>query len=153
MWKFFWIFLLFCSNILPILVHSAPELSLKTFDIWNDNNDNDLVDMEEDRSHEVQHLEMIRSRKKYERGLWVNFTSVLYFFVSLYMLNNKILFAVLHLFPVPVDGECLSADGRRIGACFNAYECRNKGGKASGDCAMGFGVCCICEFSSNFRKV
>lgn len=58
---------------------------------------------------------------------------------------------VLHLFPIPVDGECLSADGRRIGACFNAYECRNKGGKASGDCSMGFGVCCICEFfvSSN----
>ncbi|KAI8121916.1 hypothetical protein CVS40_7126 [Lucilia cuprina] len=50
---------------------------------------------------------------------------------------------VIHLFPVPVDGECLSDDGRRTGTCFNAYECRNKGGEAKGECALGFGVCCI----------
>ncbi|XP_067633166.1 uncharacterized protein [Eurosta solidaginis] len=50
---------------------------------------------------------------------------------------------VIHLFPVPVDGECLSDDGRRTGSCFNIYECRAKGGLAKGDCAMGFGVCCI----------
>ncbi|XP_005180348.3 uncharacterized protein LOC101894483 [Musca domestica] len=50
---------------------------------------------------------------------------------------------VIHLFPVPVDGECLSNDGRRTGTCFNAYECRNKGGQAKGECAHGFGVCCI----------
>ncbi|XP_037883121.1 uncharacterized protein LOC119633578 [Glossina fuscipes] len=50
---------------------------------------------------------------------------------------------VIHLFPVPVDGECLSNDGRRSGTCFNAYECRSKGGIAKGECAMGFGVCCI----------
>lgn len=51
--------------------------------------------------------------------------------------------AVIHLFPVPVDGECLSDDGRRLGNCFNAYECRQKGGQAKGECAMGFGVCCV----------
>lgn len=45
----------------------------------------------------------------------------------------------------PDAGECLSDDGRRIGNCFNAYECRAKGGTAKGECAMGFGVCCICE--------
>ncbi|KAL7741846.1 hypothetical protein ACLKA6_012064 [Drosophila palustris] len=50
---------------------------------------------------------------------------------------------VIHLFPVPVDGECLSDDGRRLGNCFNAYECRQKGGQARGECAMGFGVCCV----------
>ncbi|XP_030383784.1 uncharacterized protein LOC115631218 [Scaptodrosophila lebanonensis] len=50
---------------------------------------------------------------------------------------------VIHLFPVPVDGECLSDDGRRLGNCFNAYECRQKGGTAKGECAMGFGVCCV----------
>ncbi|EDW75883.1 uncharacterized protein Dwil_GK14961 [Drosophila willistoni] len=50
---------------------------------------------------------------------------------------------VIHLFPVPVDGECLSDDGRRLGNCFNAYECRQKGGQAKGECAMGFGVCCV----------
>ncbi|XP_011187933.2 uncharacterized protein LOC105215619 [Zeugodacus cucurbitae] len=56
---------------------------------------------------------------------------------------------VIHLFPVPVDGECLSDDGRRIGNCFNIYECRAKGGIAKGDCAMGFGVCCIFIASCN----
>ncbi|XP_034100617.1 uncharacterized protein LOC117565558 [Drosophila albomicans] len=50
---------------------------------------------------------------------------------------------VIHLFPVPVDGECLADDGRRMGNCFNAYECRQKGGQARGECAMGFGVCCV----------
>ncbi|KAH8263400.1 hypothetical protein KR044_008254, partial [Drosophila immigrans] len=50
---------------------------------------------------------------------------------------------VIHLFPVPVDGECLADDGRRMGSCFNAYECRQKGGQARGECAMGFGVCCV----------
>ncbi|XP_020716701.1 uncharacterized protein LOC101449661 [Ceratitis capitata] len=56
---------------------------------------------------------------------------------------------VIHLFPVPVDGECLSDDGRRIGNCFNIYECRAKGGTAKGECAMGFGVCCIFIASCN----
>ncbi|TMW54814.1 hypothetical protein DOY81_000047 [Sarcophaga bullata] len=45
---------------------------------------------------------------------------------------------VIHLFPVPVDGECLSDDGRRTGSCLNAYECRNKGGEPKGECALGF---------------
>ncbi|ALC38601.1 CG17264 [Drosophila busckii] len=56
---------------------------------------------------------------------------------------------VIHLFPVPVDGECLSDDGRRLGNCFNAYECRQKGGQAKGECAMGFGVCCVFVASCN----
>ncbi|XP_075154005.1 uncharacterized protein LOC142227376 [Haematobia irritans] len=56
---------------------------------------------------------------------------------------------VIHLFPVPVDGECLSNDGRRTGTCFNAYECRSKGGQAKGECAHGFGVCCIYIASCN----
>uniref|UniRef100_A0A0K8VDH5 CUB domain-containing protein n=1 Tax=Bactrocera latifrons TaxID=174628 RepID=A0A0K8VDH5_BACLA len=56
---------------------------------------------------------------------------------------------VIHLLPVPVDDECLSDDGRRIGNCFNIYECRAKGGIAKGDCAMGFGVCCIFIASCN----
>ncbi|KAH8285780.1 hypothetical protein KR018_003331 [Drosophila ironensis] len=50
---------------------------------------------------------------------------------------------VIHLFPVPVDGDCLSDDGRRMGNCLNAYECRQKDGQAKGECAMGFGVCCV----------
>ncbi|KAH8248654.1 hypothetical protein KR032_001813 [Drosophila birchii] len=50
---------------------------------------------------------------------------------------------VIHLFPVPVDGDCMSDDGRRMGNCLNAYECRQKDGQARGECAMGFGVCCV----------
>ncbi|EDX15320.1 GD12004 [Drosophila simulans] len=56
---------------------------------------------------------------------------------------------VIHLFPVPVDGYCMSSDGRRIGNCLNAYECRQKDGQAKGECAMGFGVCCVFLASCN----
>ncbi|XP_035777674.1 uncharacterized protein LOC118458859 [Anopheles albimanus] len=50
---------------------------------------------------------------------------------------------VLNFLPVPVDDECLSDDGRRTGQCMNVYECRIQGGKARGQCALGFGVCCV----------
>uniref|UniRef100_A0A182J5U3 CUB domain-containing protein n=1 Tax=Anopheles atroparvus TaxID=41427 RepID=A0A182J5U3_ANOAO len=50
---------------------------------------------------------------------------------------------VLNFLPVPVDDECLSDDGRRTGMCMNVYECRIQGGTARGQCALGFGVCCI----------
>jgi len=56
---------------------------------------------------------------------------------------------VIHLFPVPVDGYCMSSDNRRIGNCLNAYECRQKDGQARGECAMGFGVCCVFLASCN----
>ncbi|XP_017004124.2 uncharacterized protein [Drosophila takahashii] len=56
---------------------------------------------------------------------------------------------VIHLFPVPVDGDCMSNDGRRMGNCLNAYECRQKDGQAKGECAMGFGVCCVFLASCN----
>ncbi|XP_040163293.1 uncharacterized protein LOC120900404 [Anopheles arabiensis] len=50
---------------------------------------------------------------------------------------------VLNFLPVPVDDECLSDDGRRTGMCMNVYECRIGGGTARGQCALGFGVCCV----------
>lgn len=56
---------------------------------------------------------------------------------------------MIHLFPVPVDGDCMSNDGRRMGNCLNAYECRQKDGQARGECAMGFGVCCVFLASCN----
>ena len=55
-------------------------------------------------------------------------------------------FAVLNFFPEPVEEECLSADKRRRGICMNTYECRMQRGTFHGPCALGFGVCCICEF-------
>ncbi|RXG67072.1 hypothetical protein Avbf_07463, partial [Armadillidium vulgare] len=30
-----------------------------------------------------------------------------------------------------------------IGTCFTNAECKNQHGKASGDCANGYGVCCV----------
>lgn len=56
------------------------------------------------------------------------------------------LFTVLNFFPVPVDDECLSDDGRRSGVCLNVYECRMQGGSSRGQCALGFGVCCVCKY-------
>ncbi|KAJ3624187.1 hypothetical protein MTP99_017832 [Tenebrio molitor] len=50
---------------------------------------------------------------------------------------------VLNFFPVPVEEECLSNDGRRKGICMNAYECRIESGSSHGPCALGFGVCCV----------
>lgn len=32
------------------------------------------------------------------------------------------------------------------GTCYHDFECEEQGGAAVGNCASGFGVCCICEF-------
>lgn len=55
------------------------------------------------------------------------------------------LFAVLNFISVPVSDECLSDDGRRSGVCLNTYECKIQQGVSHGHCALGFGVCCVCE--------
>ncbi|CAO1398901.1 unnamed protein product [Diamesa serratosioi] len=47
------------------------------------------------------------------------------------------------------DDECLSDDARRMGLCLNTYECRIQGGTSKGDCALGFGVCCVFETTCN----
>lgn len=54
--------------------------------------------------------------------------------------------AVLSFFPEPVAEECLSADKRRRGICMNTYDCRIQRGTFQGPCALGFGVCCVCEY-------
>lgn len=55
-------------------------------------------------------------------------------------------FAVLSFFPEPVAEECLSADKRHRGICMNTYDCRMQRGTVHGQCALGFGVCCICKY-------
>ncbi|XP_023319522.1 uncharacterized protein LOC111694750 isoform X2 [Eurytemora carolleeae] len=54
----------------------------------------------------------------------------------------------LHLFTVIKfhNDPCQAVSGLN-GICFTSSECEKKGGRASGDCAMGFGVCCIVEKS------
>jgi hypothetical protein len=34
------------------------------------------------------------------------------------------------------------------GICQNPYECRLLEGSPKGQCALGFGVCCVCEYTS-----
>ena len=36
-----------------------------------------------------------------------------------------------------------TTNGYRNGTCLTAIECSNKGGSGSGECAGGFGVCCV----------
>ena len=56
-------------------------------------------------------------------------------------------FAVLGLFNVVqfANSACNATDDSRTGVCFTGAECAAKGGRAAGECAAGFGVCCICE--------
>ncbi|CAB3234449.1 unnamed protein product [Arctia plantaginis] len=54
---------------------------------------------------------------------------------------------VLNFFPVGGEREC-QPEGYNIakaGICLNQYDCRQRDGKASGDCANGLGVCCVFE--------
>ncbi|XP_040564719.1 uncharacterized protein [Lepeophtheirus salmonis] len=40
--------------------------------------------------------------------------------------------------------ECTSSDtSARCGTCYSSSECAEKGGRAAGNCAAGFGVCCL----------
>jgi len=57
-------------------------------------------------------------------------------------LRNKKLFSLFSIVTFPNDG-CASQDAARNGTCFTSSECQSKGGSASGNCASGFGVCCL----------
>ncbi|GBP27687.1 hypothetical protein EVAR_12733_1 [Eumeta japonica] len=51
---------------------------------------------------------------------------------------------VLNFFPVGDELECAVGAGlARSGLCLNPYDCRQRDGRASGDCAKGLGVCCV----------
>ncbi|XP_045451262.1 uncharacterized protein LOC123660205, partial [Melitaea cinxia] len=54
---------------------------------------------------------------------------------------------VLNFFPVGGEKECQPTGFNiaKAGICLNPYDCRQRDGKASGDCAHGFGVCCVFE--------
>lgn len=41
------------------------------------------------------------------------------------------------------NGPCGGTTGARNGTCFTKAECENQGGTEGGECADGFGVCCI----------
>ena len=44
------------------------------------------------------------------------------------------------------NSRCNSTDSDKQGVCYTATECRERGGNAKGNCASGFGVCCLCKY-------
>jgi len=48
---------------------------------------------------------------------------------------------------------CQSQDVTRNGTCFTSTECTDKGGKKSGSCAAGFGVCCLFLFQDTGAQI
>merc|ERR1719272_1502012 len=57
--------------------------------------------------------------------------------------RNKKLFSLFSIVTFPNQG-CASQDSSaRNGTCYTSSECQNKGGTTSGNCAAGFGVCCL----------
>ena len=53
-------------------------------------------------------------------------------------------FSVLSVFQIVKfnNDACEAVDGT-MGTCYTAAECTNKGGEERGNCASGFGVCCV----------
>ena len=43
------------------------------------------------------------------------------------------------------NGPCNASSTGLTGTCYTSKECLTKGGTASGSCASGFGVCCLCK--------
>ena len=43
------------------------------------------------------------------------------------------------------DGTVTGNNGALNGNCYTKQECDQLGGTASGDCAEGYGVCCVCK--------
>ena len=56
-------------------------------------------------------------------------------------------FPVLSLFTIVSfkNDACVSGTGNN-GTCYSSSDCSKLGGTASGSCASGFGVCCLCKF-------
>merc|ERR1711971_1251020 len=68
-------------------------------------------------------------------------------------LRNKKLFSLFSIVTFPNQG-CASQDSNaRNGTCYTSSECQNKGGTTSGNCAAGFGVCCLFVVSSTSTTI
>jgi len=57
-------------------------------------------------------------------------------------LRKQKLFSLFSIVTFPNTG-CASQDASRNGTCYTSSECKDKGGTSSGNCAVGFGVCCL----------
>jgi len=62
-------------------------------------------------------------------------------------------FSLFSIVQFPNEG-CTSTSGTYSnGTCFTAAECSSNGGSAQGNCAAGFGVCCVFSISASGRSV
>merc|ERR1719238_1772000 len=52
------------------------------------------------------------------------------------------MFSLFSIVTFPNQG-CASQSSGRNGTCYTSSECKKKGGTTSGNCAAGFGVCCL----------
>jgi len=50
------------------------------------------------------------------------------------------------------NSRCNSTDSDKQGVCYTTTECRERGGNAKGNCASGFGVCCLFEYNCNQQR-
>jgi len=68
------------------------------------------------------------------------FTTVV--FAENYMPRNKKAIGIFNVVKFPNDA-CDSNSASMNGTCYTSEECSSKGGTASGECAEGYGVCCV----------
>jgi len=68
------------------------------------------------------------------------FTTVV--FAEHYMPRNKRAIGIFNVVKFPNDA-CDSNSASMNGTCYTSEECASKGGTASGECAEGYGVCCV----------
>ncbi|CRK89795.1 CLUMA_CG003451, isoform A [Clunio marinus] len=110
------------------MISSAPKTwpYMKTYDIWETDKS---VDTFKEEQHSISGTSPIFVQNNSLDGRTNS---------SLRRNANGRRAKVINFFSFPIDDECLSDDGRRIGMCMNVYECRIQGGTSRGDCALGF---------------
>merc|ERR1719445_946299 len=57
-------------------------------------------------------------------------------------------FSLFSIVQFPNAGCTGSSSSTTYGTCYTATECENAGGSADGNCAAGFGVCCLITTNS-----
>lgn len=73
--------------------------------------------------------------------------------VNWMMTHYGLCFSVLGLFNLIQfpNTICNDTDNRSQGICYTRNECNSLGGNPKGECASGFGVCCICKDKFTFQ--
>ena len=66
-------------------------------------------------------------------------------FRQIFFITKPFFFSVFSLFSIVTfqNQGCTSLDSTRNGTCYTSTECQDKNGMVSGNCASGFGVCCL----------